>query len=165
MKLFGKSKEKVEEQSELRSQIKPKRKPKKDPIEIVKQRQRELTERLHQDYKPQEYGLKLWWVLGFDKKGEDKYDGPHFSYGEADRKLRTYDDGEIFELRNITTKRDAEKEIKRILKERQEEETEFLQGRLSAIETPRRTSHEVTEPKSPNGRFHLPFSRNGKGPD
>lgn len=173
MKLFGRDRDKGEskkekqerEKAELRAQLKPKLKPKKDPAEAHKAYLEELKARTYRDYAPQPHGLKLWWVLGFDKKGEEHYDGPCFSASEADKKLTGYDDGEIFELRDIETKSKAREAIKLILKERQEEEHEFLQGRLSSIETPRRALPEVLEsPKSPNGRFHLPFPRNGKGP-
>ena len=165
MRIFGPSKEKREKQEQetavLRSQLKRKREPKKHPHEVHKAYLDRVAANVYKGFKPQEYGIKLWWVLGLDKKGKKHCDGPYFSYSEADKKRATWDEGDIFELRNITNKRDAEKEIDRILKERLEEEQESLQGRLSSIGTPKRTLPEVAEPPK---RHRFGFGRNGKKP-
>lgn len=155
MGLFGR---KDKELSELRTELKTPYRAKKDSIGVVKARLEELKADTYQDFVPPDYGLRLWWVLGYE--GEKEHiDGPHYTASDADRKLSDYTDGEIFELRDIDTKSKAKEEIKRILKERKEQA--LMQERM--LTTPPPGVRIVTSPE-PRQTQHK-FSKNGQRPE
>lgn len=159
MGLFGLGKDK--ELSELRSVLKTSYRTKLDPIGEVKDRLAELKAETYQDYEPPVYGLRLWWVLGYE--GEKEHiDGPYYTASDADRKLATYDDGEIFELRGVDAKSKAKEVIKDILKKRKEEAEAFLQGRMAPPSdvAPKRVSRKLAEPQR-RGKF----SKDGRYPE
>lgn len=112
---FGKNKDE-EDLKNLHKEVISKGK-KRNPIEVTKERLAKLKADTYQDYAPQPAGERLWWVLSYIDE-DIKVDGPYYSAYEADIKLSEYEDGEVFELRNIEKKQDAKKAIREILEDR-----------------------------------------------
>lgn len=162
MGLFGKDKKgKEEEKTERRSLLRTPYMPKKDPIGEVKARLAEFKAETYRDYEPPSYGLKIWWVLGYIGEKEE-VSGPYYTASDADRKLVTYDDGEIFELRNIDSKGKAKEAIEDILEKRKE--LALLQGRMPPPpEVLRRVSRALPEPE-PRQKLHR-FGEDGVHPE
>ena len=111
--LFGKD----EEIAKLRRQLPPARRTyKDDPSVPVKNWLEDIKVKSSQDYAPQDYNLKNWWVFGFDDRGKRCVHGPYPTPGQANDTLATLllDPGDIFDLPiEIETKAQANKVITR----------------------------------------------------
>ena len=70
----------------------------KNPLEVVQDRLKRLSDKTYSNAVPQLYGQKYQYVFGYTKGGKTVCLGPYLVPHEADATLATLEDGEIFSL-------------------------------------------------------------------